>query len=112
MSDKLKATTKDSLSVRVDRATKDNPDLPASFVRSVIESMDEPLEEATPFPTYEKSSAVDYKTKSTMKKRLQRMQMFRRVSLREYEGFVWRVYTRPKHILADDLPFFLKRQAE
>jgi hypothetical protein len=48
----------------------------------------------------------------SMKKRLSRMQMFRRASLREYEMFVWRVYTRPKHVLADDLPYFLKRQAE
>jgi hypothetical protein len=63
------ATVKDSLSVvkecltaRVERATRDNPDLPASFVRSVIEAMDEPLEDATPFAIRE-SRTVDYKLK-------------------------------------------------
>lgn len=89
-------------------AVADNPELSAGFVRSVIEAMNEPREDATPFAIRESR----IRTTPNMKKRLQRMQMFRRASLREYEAFVWRVYTRPRHILANDLPFFLKRQAE
>lgn len=47
-----------------------------------------------------------------MRLRLQRMKLFRNATLREYEAFVWKVYTRPTHVEAKDLPFFLKRQAE
>lgn len=48
----------------------------------------------------------------SMRRRLERAKMFRNQSLRQYEMFVWRVYTRPSCVLARDLPFFLKRQVE
>jgi hypothetical protein len=46
-----------------------------------------------------------------MKLRLKRMKIFKNCSLREYESFVWKVYTRRKKKI-EDVPFFLKRQAE
>jgi hypothetical protein len=46
-----------------------------------------------------------------MRLRLQRMKLFKNCSLRTYESFVWKVYTRRKKEI-EDVPFFLKRQAE
>jgi hypothetical protein len=46
-----------------------------------------------------------------MRLRLKRIKMFRNVSLREYESFVWKVYKKRDREI-EDVPFFLKRQAE
>ena len=46
-----------------------------------------------------------------MKLRLERMKLFKNATLREYESFVWIACTRPQKKI-EDVPFFLKRQAE
>jgi hypothetical protein len=46
-----------------------------------------------------------------MRLRLKRMKLFKNCSLREYESFVWKVYTKRSREI-EDVPFFLKRQAE
>jgi len=46
-----------------------------------------------------------------MKLRLKRIKMFKNVSLREYESFVWKVYKKRNREI-EQVPFFLKRQAE
>lgn len=47
-----------------------------------------------------------------MKQRLERIKMFRKQPLRQYEAFIWMVYVRHRGIETKGLPFFLKRQAE